>query len=615
MKQLLIFLVAFWVALCGAAQVSFVAKAPKTVGVNGQFRVQYVLSNADGENFSAPNFPDFEVLAGPSVSNYSSYQIINGKSSSTQSVTWTYILQPKKKGTFRLPAATVRAGGKVMKSQSLAIVVDGSASASGASSGNAHVKQPDDEDDYYVRPQRSGSAVTQKDLYFTVDATKRQVYEQEPIMLTYKFHSRVGVGLANVMLRQKPDLKGFWTQEIELPRNLSPTTEREGGGLYRVGTNLKYVIFPQQTGKLTIPGIGFDCDVIQRDTHIDEIDAFFNGGGNLNVKVQRTTPDLTIEVLPLPQPKPAAFSGGVGHFNIQTNLVTSTPKTNDIATLRLTVSGSGNMKLIKAPVLQFPKDFDTYDAKMTDNTRVSMDGITGDVFFDYTFVPRNVGEYDIPSAEFIYFDTQSRSYVTLHTQPLHLNVEKGKRSKEDVEAELAMRNADIRDVHTWYVPPVCRTGLLADADWAGTPRYFLRTIVLIGVSVVLLRVLRRRSERNADVAGSRIRRAQKKANKHLRSAEKALASGDHNAFYSALVQALRGYFSDKSSQDAAALTTESILAGLVERNVPSDLVDETKKLLDDCDFARFAPAADNSQRESDLERASNLINRLEPYLK
>lgn len=612
MTRISLFILSFVIALCAAAQVSFVAKAPKTVDAESQFRVQYVLSNAEGEDFSCGNFNDFDVLAGPSVSNFSSVQIVNGKASSEKSVTYTYILQPKKKGTFHLPAASVRVKGKVMKSQALTVNVTGGSSA-GASRQNSRV-QTDDEDDFF-ETQRAGSAVTQKDLFFTVSASKRQVYEQEPIMLTYMFHCKVGVGLANVMLRQKPDLKGFWTQEIELPRNLQPTTERINGSLYRVGKNLQYVIFPQQTGKLTVPGIMFDCDVVQRDNHIDPLDAFFNGGGNINVKVQRSTEDLGIEVLPLPQPKPVGFSGGVGHFDITSSLATPQPKTNDIATLRLVVKGAGNMKLIKAPVIKFPKDFDTYDAKMTDHTKVTMDGITGEVYFDYTFVPRNVGEYDIPAAEFVYFDTQKRDYVTLHTSPIHLNVEKGKRSKEDVEAELAMRNSDIRDIHTGSASIVKREGLAASSNWIGSFRYFGELFIfIVGLSVILRR-LRKRLSRNADVAATRGRKARKKANRHLRSAEQALSAGDHNAFYAALSQALRGYFADKLTRDAAALTNDVILSALSERQIDAELIEQTRRLLEDCDFARFAPVADASQREQDFSRASSLINQLEDQFK
>ena len=593
-------------------QVTFVAQAPKSVDVESQFRLKFVLQNADGSDFKPPVFSDFEVLAGPSVSQYSDFQIINGHSSSKRSITYTYILQPKKPGTFRIPAATIQADGKVFKSQVLTVAVrPGSASSS-----QSHNRiKSDDDDDMVFAAQQYGSSLSKNDLYFTVGATKRQVYEQEPIMLTYKFHSRVGVRLANVMLRQKPDLKGFWTQEVELPRNLSPTTDRVGNSLYRVGTNLQYVIFPQKTGKLEIPGITFDCDVLHNDHNIDEIDAFFNGGGQISRRVSCATDNLTIDVLPLPQPQPAGFSGGVGQFRIKTQLLTPSLLTNDIATLRVTISGSGNMKLIKAPAIIFPKDFDTYEAKMTDKTRVSVDGITGEVYYDYTFVPRNVGEYDIPAADFIYFDTQQREYITLHTDAQHLDVKKGKRSKEDVEAEMAMRNSDIHDIHEGADVDAFTTDFGAPASWVGSVRYFLSLLAIVVSACGALQYLRRRYARRSDVAGMRNRGARRKANKHLQKAAKVLATNDHAAFYAALSAALRGYFADKLMRDAAALTNEDILTELTSRSVPAELLDIVRRMLEDCDFARFAPAGDGTQRQSDFQRASDLIDNLEAHLK
>lgn len=613
MNRILAIIFSVWFSMLTFGQVTFVAQAPKSVDVESQFRLKYVLQNADGSDFKAPSFADFEVLAGPSVSQYSDFQIINGHSSSKKSITYTYILQPKKSGSFRIPAATIKADGKIYRSQMLMIAVH--AGSGSSSQGRNNIKSDDDDDDFAFASQQRGPHLSKNDLYFTVGATKRQVYEQEPIMLTYKFHSRVGVRLANVMLRQKPDLKGFWTQEVELPRNLSPTTERVGNSLYRVGTNLQYVIFPQKTGKLDIPGITFDCDVLHSDHNIDEIDAFFNGGGQISRRVSCATDNLTIDVLPLPQPQPAGFSGGVGQFTAKTQLLTPSLQTNDIATLRFTISGSGNMKLIKAPAIVFPKDFDTYDPKMTDKTRVSVDGITGEVYYDYTFVPRNVGEYDIPEADFIFFDTQKRSYVTLHTQALHLDVKKGKRSKEDVEAEMAMRNSDIRDIHqqTSSFAPF-ETGWDAGAGWIGSVRYFITLLVIIVASCIVLRFFGRRKARRSDVAGMRNRGARRKANKHLQKAAKVLTTNDHGAFYAALATALRGYFADKLARNAAALTNEEIISELSGRQVPLELVDGVRHLLEDCDFARFAPAGDSTQLQHDFQRATDLIDNLEAHL-
>lgn len=590
-----------------AGDIDFSVKAPSIVQVDEQFYVEYVLKDAEGSAFSSPDFgDDFILLGGPSVSHSSSVQIINGHSSSSSTTSYTFALQATKEGTFDLPDATIEVEGRTIKSKPAKINV-------GAGAASADDDDAPKYNDPLVKPSIAGPAKDK--LFFTVDATKRKVFEQEPIVLTYKVHALHNLGLANVMLKQKPDLKGFWSQEVKLKGNIQPQPEERGGKLYGAGTCLKYVVFPQQTGKLTVPSVAFECQIRRQMTGaLDPFEEFFNGGGGGPQIVQRATDAMDIEVQPLPD-RPAGFSGGVGHFTVATQLLTPQPKTNDVVTLRLTVSGVGNLSLVKAPRIAFPDDFDSYDAKMTDKTQVTEEGITGDVIFDYTFVPQNVGKYDIPAAEFIYFDTEKGEYVTLRTEPVHLDVKKGQRSREDVEAEMAMRNSDIRDAVLGAPSVVTTEGLGASALWIGSPLYFVCLLVILVAFTLLTLFLRRRAARVADVAGSRNRQARKKANKHLRAAEKALASGDHNAFYSALAQALRGYFADKLTRDAAALTNESILTALAERGLSEELLSQTKALLEDCDFARYAPAQEAGQREKDLERASELLNHIDQNIK
>ncbi|MDO4211557.1 MAG: BatD family protein [Bacteroidales bacterium] len=598
---------------------AFEVKVPSQAEEGEPFYVEYVLKDADSDDFTPPEFPDgLTVVGGPSVSRSSSVQIINGHASSNSTCSYVYVVQADKEGAFEIPAATVRVEGKEYKSNKATVKVGSGSASSSAKSDDDHGKvgksnsaQAGGEKS---EPQKGDAAVSKGNLYFTIDATKRKVYEQEPIVLTYKVHSNVKLGLANVMLKQKPDLKGFWSQEIPLSRNITSEPERHGNELFGVGTCLKYVVFPQQTGKLVVPGVTFECDVKQRMSSMDPFDAFFSGGGNMNRVVQRSTDDMSIEVLPLPE-KPAGFSGGVGQFGIQTALMTPEPKTNDVVTMRLTVNGVGNMGLIKAPQIKFPASFETYDAKMTDKTKVSEKGITGEVYFDYTFVPREVGQFDIPAAKFIYFDTERHEYVTLNTGAYHLDVKKGLRSQEDVDAELAMRNSDINDIHYGEPAAIATDALTAGPGWIGSLQYFGLLAALVGAFSALTVWLRRRFERNADVAGTRNRTARKKANKHLRACEKALATGDHNAFYSALSQALRGYFADKLTRDAAALTNDTILAALAERGLSDELQAKTKALLEDCDFARFAPSHDAGQREKDLARASELLNSIDQNIK
>lgn len=598
-------------------QVTFELDAPKSATTNSEVRVKYTLSNATSDDFNTPNFADFELLGGPFRSTFSSTQIINGHASSKRGTTFTFILRPRRSGSLTIPAGTIRAGGRTYKTASATIkVTAGSGNRSGKSQGQ---QAPYDDDDDYASSQRQhgrpqATAVTESSLYFRAIPSKRRVYEQEPILLSYKFYAKAGVALANLVPLQRPELNGFWTQEIAQSRTINYSTERIGGSLFRVGDCMQYVIFPQKSGSLNIAPVDFSCTVVQRDPNIEDIDALFNGGGNYSVRLKRTSPAVDLEVVPLPTPKPAGFSGGVGHLSVKAQLLTDMPKTNDVATLRITVSGNGNMKLIKTPIVSFPKDFDTYDAKMTDKTKVSADGISGDVYFDYTFVPRNIGQYDIPAVQFIYFDTATGQYTTLTTHPIHLDVKKGERSREDVEAEMRMRNADISDIHPFNASRPCMPHDPESALWVGSPLYYTLVVSLFALFAVIVAAARRYIRRNADVVSTRGRRAHKLANKHLRVAEKALENTDQHTFYGTLTTALRGFFADKLATDAAALTTNSIVDLLAEKGIDEELLHQVRSLLDDCDFARFAPSADTSTRRQDLDRATELLQTLSSKL-
>lgn len=410
--------------------------------VGGYYRLTFTIASNDANNFTPPSLSNFEVLSGPSTSTFSNYQIINGHASHSETTTFTYILSARKSGKITIGPASIRVNGKSVHSNSVTLNAQANHSASnGPHSPNVGTNNS---------VQQAGSSVTNNDLFIDVTPSRTTVHEQEAVLLTYRIHARVGVGLSNTSLTQKPDFKGLISQEIPLPGNQIQTyIEHRNGRTYRTGTILQYVVFPQTSGKLTIPSITFDCAVVQQDNTMDLADAFFNGGGTISVQVRRSVAPITLQVEALPQPRPAKFSGAVGKFNIQAQLLNKTIKTNDVATYRITLNGLGNLKLISAPQVKFPSDFDTYDAKTTDNTKATANGLHGQLTFDYTFVPRNVGDYAIPATEFVFFDTESNSYKTIRTQAITLHVEKGERSNADVDKQLALLKSDIRPLHTF----------------------------------------------------------------------------------------------------------------------------------------------------------------------
>ena len=374
----------FAVTVTATAQ-KLVAGAPSHVSVGEQFRLTYTVNTQDVDNFRAGNFPDaFEVLMGPSTSRQSSFQMVNGHTTSSSSITFTYIICANKNGTFTIPPAQIRCEGHTIKSNSVKITVSGR-QQSQRGGGGGYDNEP--------QMRTAGSNISGADLFIKVSANKQRVHEQEPILLTYKVYTLVQLTRLDGKM---PDLKGFHTQEVQLPQQKSFKVETYNGRPYRTVTWSQYVMFPQMTGKLEIPSITFDGTVVMQNRDVDPFEAFFNGGsGYVAMQKKIKAPGITIQVDPLPA-RPADFSGGVGKFNISALLTPASVTTNDAITLRVIVNGVGNLKLIKEPVVVFPKDFDRYDAKVTDKTKLTSNGVEGSMIYDFIAVPRNAGKYEIP---------------------------------------------------------------------------------------------------------------------------------------------------------------------------------------------------------------------------
>ena len=477
-------------------------KAPSQVAVGEQFRLTYTVNTDDVSGFRAGNIPDaFDVLMGPSTSTQSSFQMVNGHTSSSTSVTYTYILSATKNGSFTIPAAHASVHGKTVHSNELHIKVSGTAQQ-GRSNGGGQPSQGGGQ------MRAAGSHISGNDLFIKVSANKSRVHEQEPILLTYKVYTLVDL---TSLSGKMPDLKSFYTREVPLPQEKSFKIESLNGRPYRTVTWQQYVMFPQTTGKLEIPSITYDGMVVLQNRNVDPFEAFFNGGsGYVEVKKEIKAPGLTITVDPLPA-RPTNFSGGVGTFNLSAQLDKTEVKANNPVNLRIVVSGSGNLKLIKQPVVNLPKDFDQYDAKIEDKTKLTTNGIEGSMVYDMLIVPRHQGKYDIPPVEFTYFDIQSNSYKTLRSQPFTLNVAKGDGSSSVSSyssEELKQLNQDIRYIKT------DNTRLRAvDEFFFGSTFYWISLAVLLAVFISLFIIFRHRAIENANISKMRGKRANKQASR------------------------------------------------------------------------------------------------------
>jgi tetratricopeptide (TPR) repeat protein len=374
-------------------------------------------------------------------------------------------------------------------------------------------------------------------------------------------------------------------------------------------------MFPQITGKLQIPSITFNGIVVQQNRNIDPFEAFFNGGsGYVEVKKQITAPGVEIQVDPLPA-RPADFSGGVGKFNISAQLTKDEVKANDAITLRVIVSGTGNLKLIKQPVVNFPKDFDKYDAKLTDKTRLTVNGVEGSMIYDFLAVPRHQGKFEIPPVEFTYYDTSTNSYKTARTQGFTLNVEKGEGGSGSVsdytgQEDVLLLNKDIRHIK------------MGDADqhetdefFFGSTAYWVSLIVLALVFISLFVIFRQRAIDNADVVGHASKRANKVATQRLKKAAKLMNEGKQNEFYDEALRALWGYVGDKLNIPVEQLSHDNIAERLTERDVQQSVIDQFIGAIDECEFERYAPGDAKGNMNKVYEAAMGAITQIASTMK
>ena len=586
-----------------ADKVSFTASAPDAVVVGDQFRLSYTVTTQKVKDFRAPSIKGFDVLMGPSRSQQSNTQIVNGNVTSTSSITFTYILMANNAGEYTIPGASIVADGDQMVSNSVRIKVlpQDQGDSNSSSSSSTH--------------SSSGTGVSNQDLFITASASKTNVYEQEAFVLTYKIYTRESnLQLNNAKL---PDFKGFHSQEIEMTTNARWTPEHYQGRNYYTTVYRQFVLFPQQSGKLYIDPAQFQMTVGKPVQSDDPFDAFFNGGSNvIEIKKSISTPKIAINVNPLPAGKPADFSGGVGEFNISSSINNKELKTNDAITIKLVISGTGNLKLISNPEIKFPDDFEVYDPKVDNQVRLTREGLTGNKVIEYLAIPRHAGTYKIPGVSFSYFDIRSKSYKTLKTEEYVINVEKGAGNADQVIAnftnkeDLKVLGEDIR-----YIKQNEVTLQPKGSFFYGSMTYWLFYIIPALAFIIFFIIYRKQAAENANVAKMRTKKANKGATKRMKLAGKLLSENKKDAFYDEVLKALWGYISDKLNIPVSRLSKDNIEEKLRNHGVNEELIKEFLNALNDCEFARFAPGDENQAMDKVYSSSIEVISKMENSIK
>lgn len=584
------------------AQVDFKATAPATVVQGEQFRLSYML-NQEGRDLRLPDLPDFEVLFGPSTSTSFSQRTVNGKTTSERSVTYTYILIAPETGRFTLPPASIRVDGSNYESNSLTIeVLPPDETAAGSSPGGGQRAE---------RPSTGSATVSPSDAFIRAIISKNSPYEQEGFTVTFRLYTTLNV--VNFGRIQFPEFEGFMVEEVDLPMNQQLQMERYEGRNYYTANLRRTLLFPQRSGQITIPS--GRIEMVFSVPSGRSVSTFFGSQEVMvDVKKEMVTNPVTINVRPLPANRPASYANAVGTFTLNPSISTTQTRANEAITLRLEITGTGNMKLIRDPIVQFPDNFEVYDPTVNNSLNVTTNGLTGVRAVEYMAIPRYEGNYSIPPVEFTYFDLNSNSYKTLTTPEYELQIDKGDPSSATVGTFVNRQDVrveqDIRFLKTGDPSYTSSVNFLA-----GSLNYWLWYIVPLLLLVVGYFVNRKQALENANVALTRTRKANKMAIKRLKVAETHLKAENKERFYEEVLRATWGYFSDKLSIPVARLSKDNIEAELAGQGVDDALVKKFMTILDTCEFARYAPAESTAEMDRIYNETLAAIGEMENKLK
>lgn len=600
-KYLFIILFSF-VTYMGVAQdekVNFDVNVPNRIIVGEPFQVQFVL-NASAKDFKMADPEGLEVLYGPGVSRASSTTIRNGKRSQLRSTTFTFTLMASEPGEYKIPSASAKVGSITYKTSERKITVFGAEAAANTAAQSNN--------------QRGGNqniSIGQGELYVVASANKQSVYEQEPIRVNFKLYSlREPSQIPNVKL---PDFDGFVKQEVNLNSSRQLQVEEVNGQLFYTVDIYSVLLFPQKPGKLTIPSGSFDISMLVRlNTPVENFFGSFQDQYREVNKTVKSRP-ITIDVKALPEPKPDGFSGAVGQYTLERSLSGSILKTNESISLKYTLKGSGNIKLVKIPEPKFPEGFDMYDPKEEEDITASSSGSMGKKTKEFYAVPRYIGDFVIPESRFAYFDPSAGSYKSIVLPEIRLHVDKGEgggdlspivsgfNGKEDVK----YLGEDIR-----YIKSADLVRMERRRTFSLSSFYFLLFLILLtGFIIYLIDI--HREKNNIDTAVNRSKKAGRKARKYLLLANKNREGADAGVFYELLLKGLNSYLSDKFHIPLSELSKENIERVLSENSVSSELTSKVLTILSDLELARYAPMEERSAKDELYRRAADAIDRLE----
>jgi hypothetical protein len=591
--------------------VSVVAQAPQVVEVGEQFEIQFVVNNKPS-NFIVPDIKDFQLLGGPSTSTSSSMSWINGKVTQSMAITYSYYYQSSKPGKYLIGAAEATVNGKKYKSNPINIEVVASNNRKGQSNQNQNQNPNRQSGGSSNNAGAETVSANNEDIFLRLYVDKKDVSVGEYISASVKIYTKYDISqLSNF----NPSLNGFYMQQVEIPKQ-SLQKETVNGQVYFSATLGKYILFPQKSGKIHIDPLTLDC-IIQKTVKSRGrgfFDDFFADVREVPVKLKSLPVDINVRALP--ENKPESFNGAVGKFTFDAKVDKNAVKANDAITLKVTINGTGNIKLIDAPKINFPPDFEVYDPKVNESTTASSGNISGTKTFEYLIVPRNPGKFKIDPITFSYFDLASKQYKTLSSGDFNFDIAKG----DDNQAATVVSGLSKEDVKF-----VGKDILFIKADpgklqsinniFFGTPAFYLIYIIGILIFIIVIILRRRIIIQNSNKALVRNRKADKFATKRLKQAKIHLEANEKEKFYEEVIKGIWGYLADKLNIATKDLSKDNARELLLKHNVDEDTIQQFLTLTDNCEFARYAPVSGENALADDYQKAINLITKLQQKLK
>lgn len=581
------------VAATMLAETTFTVIPPRQVIAGNRFAVTFRLQNAEGSSLNAPQINGCTLLYGPSTSTMQSYQVVNGQATSTSTIDYTYTYRADKAGTFTIGSASIVAGGKTLRTKETQFKV---LPADTQQSGQRPQVSVDD-----YTTQTPDRQVTNDDVFVRIILSKSQAYEQEAIECTIKLYTKYQI--SSFMPTTQPSFDGFLIDEADVQPALNEM-EHYRGQNYMTAILKKCIIFPQKSGKLTINSGRYDLTVVQYE-RVNM--GFFGSTRPVEKKIQVNSNSASINILELPHPQPEGFNGAVGQFSIDSKLNGSSFRTNEAASLTYTIKGTGNIKYLKEPSIDFPTEFEQYTPKTDISSKVSGSNVTGSMTVEYTFVPQSVGKFTIGADKFVYFNPSSKKYVTLTTPSYNLDVAKGVGTstsavdKQDIKA----KNTDILHIKLGDKSLSPSHTLVVKTWW-----YWSIYVILAALLTLSVIMAAKRIRLNADVRGRKLAKANKVARRRLKTAEGFMKARQSDKFYEETLRAVWGYLSDKLSIPASQLTRQNIANELKDYGAPDELTQRFIDVLDACEMARYTPTQSEDQLENVYRQASSAMNEM-----